>query len=382
MSHIVGHIMDHLILLDVSRADGWIGLWKEPEIGLYWESHRFQGHFQGGGPYSIIPLVHEDVIRLYGCEVPRKDDERVEIEGAIVEHQGEANYDQAASITQHLEAMHFLELGVQRESGTIRLYFDPVDGYCWEISLARGYVGDWGQPFTLTRILQAESEELYPDWKEHMMCIGRPESIVGATVDYYGMAVENKAAKIARHLLDLHLLDVDAERGDESRKLYYDPRRQQYWELVYLESGVLGEGPPSLIPVSRDDIEGLYGVMPLSKSDKIQMRAMPVPEGEFYDSVSEGLESKDQIVRIVSHLADKHFIKTGTELRGKALYRDPVDDSYFEIYSDDPVKVVSRGPKSVVTESIVGGGPLTLVQVSYTEIVESYGSAPLADIGN
>ena len=40
--------------------------------------------------------------------------------------------------------------------------------------------------------------------------------------------------------------------------LYQDPNDDRYWELLYLNSGMHGGGPPSLINISFEDAKNKY----------------------------------------------------------------------------------------------------------------------------
>lgn len=205
------------------------------------------------------------------------------------------------------------------------------------------------------------------------MTIGEPQSIMGETSERNGKTEENEGARIARHLLDLHLLDTEAVREGGSRRLYYDPRRRQYWEAVYVESGKFGEGPPSLIPVSADDVEDLYGIEPFPAGEKITITAARIRAGHPTEAFEQAEKVHDQPGRIMHHLADSHLIKAGAErdMGSKELYRDPVDDSYYMVYVEHATEPAPGGGTTILS------GPLKLVELSYAEVVESYGCGPL-----
>lgn len=203
------------------------------------------------------------------------------------------------------------------------------------------------------------------------MTIGEPQSIMGETFERNGETEENEGARIARHLLDLHLLDTEAVREAGSRRLYYDPRRRQYWEAVYVESGKFGEGPPSLIPVSAEHVKDLYGMAPLPAGGKITITAPSIRAGNLPGAFEQAEKVHDQPGRIIHHLVDWHLIKAGAERGNKDLYRDPLDDSYYEIYVEYGTEPAPGGGTLILP------GPLKLVGLSYAEVVELYGCGPL-----
>jgi len=322
-----GAIAQHIIVAHVerigSRHEDWVSLYLEPETGLYWESHPTGPDYHGSAQ-TLLPISPEEVRRLYLQKPRRKAREGAKLEGSLIQSAG------------HPQGI----IGKR------------VEGTTWEFDIPR-----------IAERLENREE------------LATPAELFSGAVIPKEYTDENKAARIARHLLDLHLVDTLAVRDQGTRRLYYHPRRQQYWELVYIESGKFGEGPPSLIPIPHGEVKGLYEIEPLPKTEKVRIAAESMEE----DLEEGGEQAKDQVVRIISHLVNLHFVKTNLERSGGwiKLYRDPVDDSYYEV--GRPEVVTKKGHKTIFGTATASTklGPLTLVQISYIEITDLYGCIPM-----
>ena len=190
----------------------------------------------------------------------------------------------------------------------------------------------------------------------------KPCSIIGKTEEHEGKTRENESAEIARHLLEYHLLDMEVARDNGARRLYYDPLKDLYWELVYMESRWFKKGPPSLIPVPKEDVFRLFNTKPVTPAD-------PIVVGKHTPDHRE--VPGDPATRIIQHLADQHFVEENRERGGCIrLYRDPTDDSLYEI-GHFLVEIPHETARKSGTHAYVGG-PTMLRRVSFEEVQQLY----------
>jgi hypothetical protein len=215
--------------------------------------------------------------------------------------------------------------------------------------------------------LEAEEEKL----RINLEC---PQSIEGKTIRR-GRVRENEASAIARHLLDMHLLDQKKSRGGD-RALYYDPWKQLYWELTYLESDTFGEGPPSLIPLPHEQVKRLYDLEPIPRREKVKFA------GYTTDWLEPGRRYKDPSLQIIAHIAGWHLVKAEAELNGNQLFWDPAYGIYYAIgnylarYTDEDLQafgIIPPAPEGMP-------GPLHLAELSYIEVITGLGFAPILQV--
>jgi len=53
---------------DSSDGGGWVALYRDPDVGRFWEKNHPQSEMQGGGPPQLRTLTDEEVKNKYGAQ--------------------------------------------------------------------------------------------------------------------------------------------------------------------------------------------------------------------------------------------------------------------------------------------------------------------------